>query len=305
MAIPDFQTFLLPFLRFASDGKEHTMQEARDALAKECKLSEADLAELVPSGRQTKFANRVAWSKVYLGRAGLLDSPKRGVFLISERGRNVLEKKPERIDIKFLMQFPEYQKFREAGKETKPKKVTTAPAEPESTTPEETLEQAYEQLHEKVANELLEQVKNCSPYFFEKLVVNLLLNMGYGGSREDAGRAIGKTGDEGIDGIINEDKLGLDVIYIQAKRWNDAVVGRREIQQFVGALSGKQAKKGIFITTSGFSKGARDYAEKVDSKVILIDGEHLASLMIDHNVGVSTVDSYEIKKIDSDYFFEE
>lgn len=303
MAIPSFQSFLLPILKFTSDGKEHVMKEAREVLAKEFNLSEDDLLEKLPSGRISRFNNRVAWAKVYLARAGLLDSPERGVFSISERGRKVLDNSPPKINVKFLSQFPEFQKFRQPS--SKNKKVAIKNESTETTTPEETLEQAYQELRDGVTSELLDLVKNGSPEFFEKLVVELLLNMGYGGSRENAGRAMGKSGDEGIDGVIDEDKLGLDVIYIQAKRWDSNTVGRPEIQKFAGALLGKQAKKGIFITTSTFSKEALGYAEKVDSKIVLVDGEYLAQLMIDNDVGVSIVNTYEVKKIDSDYFTED
>jgi len=302
LPVPDFQSMMLPMLQFASDGHTHTMQQARDALANEFNLPEEDLAERLPSGRQTTFANRVAWAKVYLVRAGLLESPERGNFNISDRGRNVLKQAPSRIDIKFLSQYPEFQDFRQPGGKERTKR--TVEPQPSEETPEEMLEQAYQQLRDEVAGELLKLIKNNSPEFFEKLVVNLLVQMGYGGSVKEAGKATRKTSDEGIDGIIKEDRLGLDAIYLQAKRW-EAPIGRPEIQKFVGALYGQKAKKGVFITTSRFSAEAMEYAGQIDPKVVLVDGNDLVQLMIDYGVGVGTASVYEIKKVDMDFFIEE
>lgn len=296
MGVPDFQSIMLPLLKFASDKKEHAIREAIDKLAEEFDLSKEDRNALLPSGTQSIFDNRVGWSRTYLKKAGLLESKKRGYFNITPEGLNVLDSNPPKINIDFLMQFPGYVEFRTGGGKV--------PKTPKDLTPEETLEYGYQKLRDNIAQELINNVKACSPEFFEKLVVDLLLNMGYGGSRRDAGEAIGKSGDEGIDGIIKEDKLGLDTIYIQAKRWENTV-SRPEIQKFAGALQGQQAKKGIFITTSTFSKGAREYASIIDSKVVLMDGERLAQLMIDYDIGVSKMKSYDIKKIDTDYFSEE
>ena len=303
MPIPDFQTLMRPFLRFASDGNEHAMSEAREALAEQFRLTVEERTALLPSGRQAVFDNRVAWAKVYLQRAGLLDSPRRGHFRISERGREVLHEAPERITVRYLEKFPEFVEFRTITKE---KKETAEPdgSETNGETPEETLETAYLRLKGDIAAELLKRVKHCSPKFFEGLVVEVLLRMGYGGSRREAGQAIGRAGDEGIDGIINEDRLGLDVIYLQAKKW-EGTVGRPEIQKFVGALHGKRAKKGIFITTGSFSSEAVQYVANIDPKVVLIDGQQLAELMIEFNVGVTQIDTYDVKRIDSDYFGEE
>ena len=303
VAIPDFQTLMLPFLRFASDGNEHAMSEAREALAEQFGLTAEQRAALLPSGRQAVFDNRVAWAKVYLQRAGLLDSPRRGHFRISDRGREVLRDPPDRITIRYLERFPEFIEFRSVGKEKK-EPVDVSSPEAEGETPEEMLESAYLRLRSDTAAELLKRVKGCSPKFFEGLVVEVLLKMGYGGSRREAGEAIGRAGDEGIDGIVNEDRLGLDVIYLQAKKW-DGTVGRPEIQKFVGALHGKRAKKGIFLTTGSFSSEAAQYVANIDPKVVLIDGQQLADLMIEFNVGVSQTDIYEVKRIDSDYFSEE
>jgi len=303
MAIPDYQTIMLPLLRFAGDGKVHSKHEAVEYLANEFKLTEEELKELLPSGKQGLFDNRVAWAKTYIKQARLIDSPKRGFFVITERGKKVLSENPKKIDVKHLERFPEFIEFRQRGKEKEKKEVGQQVAGVE-TNPEETLETAYQELQESLASDLLQNIKRCPPDFFERLVVDVLIKMGYGGSRKEAGQAIGRTGDEGIDGIIKEDKLGLDIIYMQAKRWENTV-GRPEIQKFAGALQGQRAKKGIFITTSNFTKDALKYVNNIESKIILIDGPRLAELMIDHNVGVTPVASYEIKKIDTDYFIED
>lgn len=281
------------------------MQEAREGLAEIMGLSQEDLEKRLPSGRQSTFANRVAWAKVYLTQAGVLESPKRGKFHISNRGRQILIEAPDRISIKYLEQFKEFQEFRQASSKNRTQKVThVGDDDNSSTTPEETLEQAYQQLRDEVANELLHLIKNNTPEFFEKLVIYLIVSMGYGGSVKEAGKATRKTADEGIDGIIKEDRLGLETIYLQAKRW-EAVVGRPEIQKFVGALHGQRAKKGVFITTSRFSKEALDYVGQIDPKVVLLDGADLVQLMIDHGVGVSSAATYEVKKVDTDFFIED
>ncbi len=300
MAIPDFQTIMLPLLKFANDGKDHTLPEAIDYLAAVFKLTDAEKKELLPSETQTRFDNRIAWARSYMKQAGLLENPIRGVFRITDRGKAVLEKKPTKIDINFLTQFEEFVEFKSRSKKSDNREDATE----EIKTPKEYLEEGYQKIRAELMSELLSLIKRCPPDFFERTVIELLIKMGYGGSRKDAGQAIGKTGDGGIDGIIKEDRLGLDVIYIQAKRW-ESVVGRPEIQKFAGALQGQRAKKGIFITTSNFSKDATDYASNIDCKIILIDGERLSQLMIDYDLGVSKVASYDIKKIDNDYFTEE
>ncbi len=303
MAVPDFQSLMLPLLRIAADGLEHSVAEARDTLAAEFKLSAAEREEPLPSGRQSKFSNRVAWARSYLQQAGLLLAPRRGHFQISERGRGVLKAPPQRIDIKFLEQYPEFVEFR-TPKADHSSTQTPAPAEEiEPETPEEALEAAHHKMRLGLASELLGRVKAGSPLFFERLVVELLLKMGYGGSRRDAGQAIGRSGDEGIDGVISEDRLGLDVVYLQAKKW-DGTVGRPEIQRFVGALHGKRAKKGVFITTGTFSSEAIAYVEHIDPKVVLIHGRRLAELMMDFDLGVNTAATYSVKRVDSDYFDE-
>lgn len=299
MPIPDFQTIMLPLLRCFSDSQEHSIQELLDNLAKKFSLNEEEMNTLLPSGKQTIFYNRVGWARTYLSKAGLIEMSRRSYYIITERGRQVLAGNPSRIDMKFLKQFPEYLEFRESASGRRRSKDSAI--ENGEKTPEEILEEAYEEIRDGLAQDLLVLVKQSTPSFFERLVVELLVKMGYGGSRREAARAVGQVGDEGIDGIIDEDRLGLDTIYIQAKKWEN-VVGRPEIQKFVGALMGKRAKKGIFITTSSFSASAEDYVTNIDAKIVTIDGKHLAELMIDFDIGVTPVTAYQLKRIDSDYF---
>lgn len=304
MPIPDFQALMLPLLKFSADGVNHTLGEARKNLASVFSLTPEEVEELLPSSRQRRFDNRVAWAKVYLEQADLLHSPKRGQFHITPEGTAFLTKNPEHISISVLDQFEKFRTFRESskpGKEEKPEALSIIAA---AQTPEELLEQSFQSIQDELAGSLLEQVKSCSPSFFENLVVELLLKMGYGRSRVEAGKAIGKSGDEGIDGIISEDRLGLEAIYIQAKRWAGSV-GRPEIQKFVGALHGKRARKGVFITTGTFTADAHDYVSHIDPRVVLIDGVQLAEYMIENNLGVSVKATYEVKKIDTDFFIEE
>jgi restriction system protein len=303
MTIPDYQTLMLPLLKLNGDEKEHSLKSATEKLAQEFGLSEDELAEMIPSARKTRFYDRVGWAGTYLRKAGLLESPKRGWFQVTKRGLDVLKKSPEKINVNFLEQFDEFLQFRERREKTvESHEASENGGEPQ--TPEEAIELAYLRIRQSLADEVLQTVKNCSPSFFEALVIDVLVKMGYGGTRKDAGKAVGKSGDGGIDGIINEDRLGLDVIYIQAKKWENPV-GRPEIQKFAGALQGQRAKKGIFITTSTFTKEAQEFASRIESKITLIDGETLSQLMIDYNVGVNLVASYELKRIDSDYFIEE
>jgi restriction system protein len=299
--IPDYQTIMLPLLKLCGDGKEHSLREATEKLAVEFNLKADERIQKLPSGQQSVFGNRVGWARTYMKKAGLLDTTRRAFFKITSRGRAVLDGKHSRIDGQFLNQFQEFRAFKALRHEkTEPENEI----QPELKTPEEALENAYEDLRSNLASEILQRLKSSPPGMFEKTVVELVVRMGYGGSLRDAGQAIGKSGDEGIDGIIKEDRLGLDVIYIQAKRWEN-IVGRPEIQKFAGALQGQRARKGIFITTSDFTKDATDYAAKIESKIILIGGEQLSQLMIDHNIGITPVATYEIKRIDSDYFVED
>lgn len=301
--IPGFQKFMLPLLKFVSDKKEHSTNEALEYIALEFNLTEEQQNEWLPSGNQKVFSNRVFWAKSYLKMAGLIENTKRAHFKITERGLLTLNENPEEINIKYLKKFPDFLELLEGWKNSSPNNDKEEEIQTPQT-PEELLENSYQDIRKSLAQEILSKIKLCSPFFFEKLVVELLVKMGYGGSRTDAGKAIGKSGDEGIDGIIKEDKLGLDIIYIQAKRW-ESVVGRPEIQKFVGALAGQGAKKGIFITTSRFTIDARDYIPRNETKIVLIDGEHLANLLIDNDLGVSKQVVYEIKKIDLDFFEEE
>jgi restriction system protein len=302
MSIPDYQTIMLPLLKHTSDRQEHLLQSLIDTLAADFKLTDSERRELLPSGNQGIFNNRVGWARTYLKKAGLITSPKRGVMQITDRGLQILKENPTRVDNKVLRQFPEFLEFQSAkGEPSEPEPISAN----ERLDPQENIEAGYQAIRKELSVELLTRIKACSPAFFERLVVELLLKMGYGGSRRDFGQAIGKPGDGGIDGVIKEDKLGLDAVYLQAKRWEDSQVGSKEIQAFVGALHGKKARKGVFITTSGFSKPANDYVREIQDKVILIDGPMLADLLIEHGVGVSTIATYEVKKIDSDFFAED
>lgn len=309
MAVPDFQSMMSPFLGLLSDRQKHGYSEIATLLAENFRLSREERNELVPSGKQSRLINRVHWVSTYFKKARLIESADRGTFRITDRGLELLSRNLKRIDMKTLDEYPEYVAFRNQKNRVN-RSENTAPipsieAEPvDSKTPDEVLDDSYNTIRANLASDILEKVKSCSPNFFERLVVELLVNMGYGGTRQDAGQAVGRSGDEGIDGIIKEDRLGLDVIYLQAKRWENTV-SRPEIQKFAGALQGKRAKKGVFITTSDFSKEARDFAAAIDNKLILIDGDELAEYMIDFGVGVSIVNTYEIKRIDSDYFVEE
>lgn len=303
MAVPDFQSFMLPLLQAADDGKEYNLSEVVDKLVEQFQLSDEDKKELLPSGRKTRVDDRAGWAQTYLRKAGLLERTGRGKFRITERGVEILRSNPDKINVKFLRQFPEFVEFQNLSRQsTKP----DAEAENEAIdeTPEETLEFSYQNLRRNLAQELLDRVKKCSPRFFESLVVDLLVVMGYGGSRKDAGQAVGQSGDGGIDGIIKEDKLGLDVVYIQAKRW-EGTVGRPVVQAFAGSLEGQRARKGVLITTSQFSQDAKDYVSRIEKKIVLIDGEQLTQLMIDHGIGVAEVATYIVKKMDLDYFGEE
>jgi restriction system protein len=303
MSIPDFQTIMLPLLELLSDGQTHSVRDVTQLLSQRFNLTDEERDTMLPSGQQTVIGNRVAWGKTHLKAAGLIDNSRRGYISITEAGRQVLAEKPPRIDIKYLNRFPGFVEFRH---KTRPAKEEENGVEEEKDprTPEEQLESSYRALRQALAEELLDRVKACSPAFFERLVVQLLVAMGYGGSLTDAGQAVGRTGDGGIDGIIKEDKLGLDAICIQAKRW-DATVGRPAVQAFAGSMEGFRAKKGVLITTSTFSKDAEDYITRIERKVVLIDGVTLAQLMIDYNIGVAIARTYALKRMDSDYFTED
>lgn len=315
MPIPDYQSCMLPLLRYLNDGAEHALRETEEALADHLHLTPAERAELLPSGQQGIFKNRIGWARTYLKKAGLLGSPRRDVFRSTDRGRQALASSGSRI-WGARHWHPSQRASTQSIWSSSPSSLNSAthrsqkstpvgltqPLAPK-TTPEEAIELAHQELREQLAQELLSRILSCSPSFFEQLVVELLVKMGYGGSRKDAGQRIGQTGDGGIDGIIKEDRLGLDTIFIQAKRWQGSV-GRPEIQKFVGALQGQRARKGVFITTSAYTAEAVDYASRIDTKVVLIDGKQLASLMTDFDVGASVSASYVVKRVDSDYFEE-
>ena len=302
MAMPDYQSITLPLLNFAGDSKEHSLRETIDALADRFKLTVEERRTLLSSGQQTVFDNRAGWARTYLKKAGLLETTRRGYYRITKRGQDILQQNLDKIDAAFLKQFPEFVAFQTSHRnraDNFDNRGTT-----DTQTPEEEIESAYQGVREGLATELLQMVKSSSPAFFERLVIDLLVKMGYGGTRTDAGERIGRSGDGGVDGIIKEDRLGLDTVYVQAKRW-DGPVGRPEIQKFAGALQGQRARKGIFLTTSSFTNEAEDYISRIESKIVLIDGSHLAQLMIDFNIGVAPLAVYELKRIDSDYFTEE
>ena len=302
MPIPDFQSLMRPLLEAHADGKEHLNRDLVAQLGEQFGLTEEERREMLPSGGARLFDNRIGWAKSHIAQAGLLISPRRAISVITDRGREALRIHPERIDLRVLNGFEEYREFRNRRKNAEDDESDTSETEiQDAQTPEESLENAYLQVRRQVEAELLSQIKSSPPEFLERVVVDLVVRMGYGGSRKDAGEALGRSGDEGIDGIIKEDPLGLDIIYLQAKRW-EGTVGRPEIQKFAGALQGQRARKGIFITTSTFSSDALEYTSRIETKIILIDGSRLAKLMFDHGVGVATASNYEVKRIDSDYF---
>lgn len=300
MAIPDFQSVMRPVLATVQNGMPMPLNEVREQVAERFQLTEEERKVRLPSGHQTVINNRVGWARTYLNKAGLLCIPTKGMVQITPRGLTTLADGPERITVSWLKQFPEFADFHTA----KPQEFDAPallPVEVAETTPDEQLAEAHQALVQSLADELLVQVRAATPSFFEQLVVDLMIAMGYGGSRKEAGKATQATNDDGIDGIIKEDKLGLDVIYLQAKRWTNTV-HRPEIDKFIGALTRQRARKGVFITTSDFSDGARAAALGLDIKVVLIDGVELARLMVENNLGVSIKQVYEVKQLDSDYF---
>jgi restriction system protein len=300
MPVLDYQSLMLPFMKTIRDKREHAFGDIADTLAKAFRLTEAGKREILPSGIQTRFDNRVGWARTYLKKAGLLESAGRGKFRITERGIQVLNSNPASINVKFIRQFPEFIEFQKSARSENKDEKDDEPNQ----TPEESLETSYQNLRRELAQELLDRIKNLSPKFFERLVVDLLVAMGYGGSRKDAGQAVGQSSDGGIDGIIKEDKLGLDAVYIQAKRWENTV-GRPVVQAFAGSLEGQRARKGVFITTSQFSQDAKEYVNRIEKKIVLIDGEQLAQLMIAHGIGVTEIANYVVKKVDLDCFGED
>lgn len=305
MPIPKYDEMYRAFLDCLADGQQHKSKEVKDVVAGVFSVSEKERTELLPSGKQQLFDNRIGWTRTYLKKAGLVQSPSRGVYVITPVGRQVLDENPPQIDNLFLQRFESFRKFISPNNEDT---ITAIPVEKVSSkTPQDILDEAFQQINTTLADDILNEIMKQSPAFFEHLVVKLLTQMGYGGSVDNAGMVIGQTGDESIDGVIREDKLGFSLIYIQAKRWDcDKTVGRPELQKFVGALAGQGASKGLFITTAKFTKEAYQYAEKQHTtKVVLVDGTTLAKLMIEYNLGVSTEVTYRIKRIDSDFFAED
>jgi restriction system protein len=305
MAIPKYDEMMLPMLRLLADGVEHSQRELADKIAEQFKLTAEERAAMLPKVRATYLRHRVGWAGFGLRRAGLADNPHNGTLQITDDGRKFLESNPARLRAIDLKAFPAYAAFLEKTKSDgeAPAPKVRASDSLEQETPEERMGSAFSELNATLVTELLSRLAKIDPFRFEQVVLDLLVKMGYGGSFKEAAAVTQKTGDEGIDGVINEDRLGLDVIYIQAKRWKSNV-GRPEIQSFVGALAGKKASKGVFITTSAFHDHARDYAAGLHQKVILIDGRRLAELMIEHGIGVAEEHAYHVKKIDSDYFDE-
>lgn len=298
MAVPEFQSFMLPVLKMFSDNLEHSTKECISEVINYFKLNDDEVKTLVPSGKQTLVSNRVYWSLTYLKKSLLIETQRRGVYKITDRGRELLKTNPSRIDKKLLSKYAEYRIF--SNQEDKFEEISND-NQIDDITPEENIDKIYEKINNQLADELLEIIMDKDSYYFENLVMDLFTEMGYGDQKENSNIVTKRTNDGGIDGIINQDKLGLDKIYVQAKRWkSDDMVGRTEVQKFVGALSIKDSKKGIFITTSDFTKGAREFVASLPIR--LINGKELVKLMIEHNVGVQTSYTYEIKKVDNDYF---
>jgi restriction system protein len=301
VAVPDFQALMRPVLELLADGDDHAVKAIQQALAERFSLSREDTEEMLPGGTGKLFANRIGWATTYLYQTKLIDRPRRAVYRITERGRQVLAENPDRVDLKVLAQFEELHEFRQKKAPRADVGGVTPTANGDERTPEEQIDSAYRELRSALAVELLDRVLEQSPEFFERLVLRVLHAMGYGSDLDDPAQHLGQSGDEGVDGVIREDQLGLDLIYVQAKRWK-GVVGRPEIQKFFGALSGQRATKGIFITTAAFSKEATEYADAMNPRIILVDGQRLAQLMIDHDVGVTTSRSYTLKRLDRDDF---
>jgi restriction system protein len=302
--IPDYQSLMLPVLEVASKG-ETSVPLAADAIADRVGLSQSEREELLPSGKQRLLHNRVHWAKFYLSKAGLLESPRRGRFVISAAGRKLLSNPPERLDTKYLLSVPAFHDFYKSGQAAELEEAATQPDTSKST-PEEVIEAAYKTARAALQAELLDRILQNSPTFFEGLIVDLLVAMGYGGSHRNAATQLGRTGDGGVDGVINEDVLGLDRVYVQAKRYGTgSSVGRPEVQAFIGSLVGLGASKGVFVTTSTFSTQATEFVSRIPQRVILIDGKRLTELMIEHGVGVRSSRAIEFKRLDEDFFSEE
>jgi restriction system protein len=309
MPVPDYQSLMLPLLKHAAGG-ETRVPDVEGKIADEFGLTAEERDQILPSGRQKVLHNRIHWAKFYMSRAGLLDQPRRGRFVASEQGRALLAKNPERITVDLLQQYPAFREFYRVSR-TRPGEEAPSGSEEATTlvdevTPEEQIETAHIALHFALRQELIQRVLQNSPSYFENVIIDLLLAMGYGGSHRAAAAQLGRSGDGGVDGIINEDRLGLDRVYIQAKRYApENSVGRADVQAFVGSLVGLGAAKGVFVTTSGFSHQAQEFVRHLPQRVILIDGVRLTDLMIEHNIGVRVSRAIEIKRLDEDYLSED
>lgn len=304
MAIPDYQSLMLPVL-IASSKQEVRIGSLVEELADQLELAPEESSELLPSGKQTVFSNRVHWAKSYLSKARLVEITRRGHFRITERGRKLIESHPSHVDNKVLMQFEEFRQFRERsnGDNDQSSPITLPTIEDQKQTPDEAMRLAHKQIETALAQDLLDRIREAPPDFFERLIVSLLLSMGYGGSTDHAGRTVGRSGDDGVDGVIDQDALGLDRVYIQAKRY--AVgnnIGSGAIRDFFGSLDRHKANKGLFVTTSTFSPSAKETADFLSKRIVLIDGDQLARLMIRHNVGCRVEDTLHIKKVDEEFF---
>lgn len=306
MAVPDYQTYMTPMLQLLSDGQERRITDISAILADHFNLSEEDRREMIPSGKKSRHYDRVGWAATYMKQANLVLSPRRAWYQITQRGLDIVNAGYQ-VNTAYLEQFLEFQEFRARSRAVNDvEEIISTPLNEQTQlqTPAEVIDLAYQELRAALASELLDRLKEASPQFFEQAVVDLLLAMGYGGSAPDAGRRVGRSGDGGIDGIINEDQLGLDVVYIQAKRWQ-GTVGAPEIRSFAGSLDERKSQKGVFITTSDFTAEARNYVERASRRIVLIDGQRLAQLMIDYNIGVTARKTYVIKRVDEDFFSEE
>ena len=304
MPIPDFQSLMLPALKAFADGGEPPLSQVREKIAAAEGLSADDIRELLPSRRQTVFVNRVSWALIYMKRAGLLERVRRGVYRLTQEGELLLSRKPSRIDMNLLEEYPDYVKWKQRANPPPTGKEDIASLSSE--TPEEALERAAQQLSSALEADLLDRVRNAEPAFLERVVVDLLIAMGYGGGDPAKGYVTGRSGDGGIDGTIREDTLGLDEVYVQAKKYADGnTVGASDLRNFAGALVAVGTTKGVFVTTAGFTSGAKDYVGKINQRIVLIDGGELARLMVQHGIGVRTRIRYDVKRIDEDYFDQE
>lgn len=305
MSIPDYQTLMLSVLRLAKTGERRVL-DVIDPIADEFGLSQEQREELLPSGRQRTLHNRIHWAKFYLTKAGLLSAPGRGRFAVIKEGTRLLASNPAKVDVQTLLQYPAFKDFYKAEtSETVPTKLT-ASTPTQTVTPEEQIEVSYRAVEDALRTELLDRILANSPAFFEQLIVDVLIAMGYGGSHKDAARQLGKSGDGGVDGVVNQDRLGLERVYVQAKRYQETiVVGRPDVQAFVGSLVGFGATKGVFVTTSNFSAQAREFVKHLSQRVVLVDGRQLTDLMIEHDVGVRVSRSIQFKRLDEDFFSEE